>query len=113
MKKSLKAALLSALVFPGVGHIFLKLYLRGTFLILAALAAFSVFATSIIHQALSIIDSINRGEIPAQAGAVAELLSNSASGASGLMENSAVIVLGACWLIGVIDSYRLGATQNR
>jgi len=111
--RSSKAALLSGLVFPGIGHIVLKLYLRGSVLMLFALVALSVIVTRIYQRALTIVDRINSGDIPVDTGAIAEIVSNSASGADSFIENIAVIVLVACWLIGIIDSYRLGVAQEK
>ena len=113
MKGSSKAALLSGLIFPGVGHMVLKQYLRGSVLMLSALVAFSVIVTSVFQRALTIVDRINSGEIPVESGAIAEMVSNSTSAADGSIENTAVIVLVACWLIGIIDSYRLGVAQEK
>ena len=113
MKKSSKAALLSGLVFPGIGHMVLKQYLRGSVLMLSALVALSVIVTRIFQQALTIVDRINSGDIPIETGAISESVSNSTSGAESLVETAAVIVLGACWLIGIIDSYRLCAAQEK
>ncbi len=113
MKRSSKAALLSGLVFPGIGHMVLKQYLRGSVLMLSALVAFSVIVTRIIQRALTVIDGINSGDIPIDTGAIAELVSNSTTGADSFTENTAVIVLVACWLIGIIDSYRLGVAQEK
>jgi len=113
MKKSSKAALLSGLVFPGIGHMVLKQYLRGSVLILSALVALSVIVTRVFQRALTIVDRINSGDIPIETGAIAELVSNSTGGADSLVESIAVIVLGACWLIGIIDSYRLGVAQEK
>ncbi len=90
----------------------LKQYLRGSVLMLSALVAFSVIVTRLFQRALTIVDRINSGDIPADTGAIAEMVSNSTGGADSLVESTAVIVLGACWLIGIIDSYRLGATQE-
>ena len=112
MKISSKAALLSGLIFPGIGHIFLKQYLRGSVLALSALVAFSVIITRVFQRALTIIDRVNSGDTPIEAGAIAEMVSNSTSGADSFTENTAVIVLGVCWLIGIIDSYRLGIAQE-
>jgi len=91
----------------------LKQYLRGSVLMLSALAAFSVIVTRVFQQALTIVDRINSGDVPVETGAIAELVSNSTSGADSFIENTAVIVLGACWLIGIIDSYRLGVAQEK
>ena len=113
MKRSSKAALLSGLIFPGIGHIVLKQYLRGSVLMLFALVALSVIVSSIYQRALTIVDRINSGDIPVDTGAIAEMVSNSTSGADSFIENIALIVLGACWLIGIIDSYRLGVAQKK
>jgi hypothetical protein len=113
MKRSSKAALLSGLIFPGIGHIVLKQYLRGSVLMLFALVALSVIVTRIYQRALTIVDRINSGDIPVDTGAIAELVSNSTSGAESFIDNIAVIVLGACWLIGIIDSYRLGVALEK
>jgi len=113
MTRSTKAALLSGLVFPGIGHMVLKKYLRGSALIISALIASSIIVTVVIQRALTIVDRINSGDIPVETGAIAEMVSNSTNGADSLIENISVIVLGVCWLIGIIDSYRLGIAQEK
>lgn len=113
MTRSTKAALLSGLIFPGVGHMFLKQYLRGSILMLSALIALSVIVTKAIEQALTIVDRIHSGEIPVKAGAITDLVAKSTSGAEGSILNIAALIVGACWLIGIIDSYRLGIIQEK
>ena len=113
MKRSSKAALLSGLVFPGIGHFVLKQYLRGSVLMLLSLVALSVIVARIYQRALTIVDRINSGDLPVDTGAIADMVSNSTSGANSFTENIAVIVLGTCWLIGIIDSYRLGVAQEK
>ncbi len=80
---------------------------------LSALVAFSVIVTRVFQRALIIVDRINSGDIPIETGAIAELVSNSTIGVDSFIENTAVIVLAACWLIGIIDSYRLGVAQEK
>ena len=113
MKRSTKAALLSSLIFPGVGHMALKQYLRGSILMLSAVIALTVIVTKAVKQALAIVDKINSGEIPLEAGAITELVSKSTAGAEGSILNIATFVVVACWLIGIIDSYRLGINQEK
>ena len=91
----------------------LKRYLRGSILMLTALIALSVIVTKAIKQALTIVDRINSGEIPVEAGAITELVSKSTSGADGSVLNIAALVVVACWIIGIIDSYRLGIIQEK
>lgn len=112
MRRSVKAALLSGLVFPGLGHIVLKQYLRGSLLIISALVATSIIVAKVLQQAQSIVDRINSGDIPVDTEAIAEMVSNSANGADSLLQNVAMIVLLSCWLFGIIDSYRLGLSQD-
>jgi len=91
----------------------LRQYLRGSILMLSALIALSVIVTNAVKQALTIVDRINSGEIPVETGTIAQLISNSTSGAEGSILNIAALVVGACWLIGIIDSYRLGRIQEK
>ena len=113
MTRSIKAALLSGLIFPGIGHMVLKQYLRGSILILFTLIALSVIVTVAVRRALSIVDSINGGEIPVESGTITELVSNSISSADNLIVNISLIVVGAFWVVGIIDAYRLGITQEK
>ena len=113
MSRSIKVALLSGLVFPGLGHLVLKQYLRGWILMLAALAAISTIVIVTTRRALAVIDGMASGEIPVDTVAISELVSNSISSTDNLIANISMIVLIACWLIGIIDSYRLGKTHEK
>jgi hypothetical protein len=113
MTKSTKAVLLSGLVFPGIGHMVLKQYLRGSALMLSALVASSVIVTIAIQRALIIVDRINSGEMPVELGAIAEMASGTSSSADSRIQNISVFVLILCWLFGIIDSYRLGVAQEK
>lgn len=113
MKRSTKAALLSGLVFPGLGHMVLKQYLRGSILMLSALIALSVIVAKAVNKALAIVDKINSGEVPLEAGAITEQVSKSTGGMEGSILNIATLVVVACWLIGIIDSYRVGINQEK
>jgi hypothetical protein len=112
MKKSTKAALLSGLIFPGVGHIVLKEYLRGSVLVVLSLAALSVVVAKAYKHAMLIVDRLVSGDVSMEAGAIAQAVSNSTTGADSFVENVAVIVLVGCWLVGILDSYRPGAVQD-
>ena len=113
MKRSTKAVLFSGLIFPGLGHMILKQYVRGSILMLATLIALSVIITVATRRALSVVESINSGEMPLDAAALTELASSSMSGADNSTVNFSLIVIVLCWLIGMVDSYRLGITQEK
>ena len=108
MKKSTKAVLLSAFVFPGAGHVYLKRYLFGAVLAGAALAALYVFVSGAVGQALQITAMIERGELHPDVAAIADLVSQQPMGADAQIINIATAVLIITWLIGIVDSYRIG-----
>ena len=113
MKRSTKAALLSGLIFPGIGHLYLRQYLRGSVLVLAALGAFSIITHTVMQRAMTVVDQINSGQVPIDTASIAELVARSGAGADSGSGDIAIMVLGACWLIGIIDAYRLGAEKKQ
>lgn len=112
MKKATRAVLQSALVFPGAGHIGLDYYLRGSMLMLASLSAAFVIVKSVIHRATSLLQELNNGA-SIDPGSFTDRVMSTAGGSGGLAEKSAVSVLVLCWLIGLVDSYRLGVAADR
>lgn len=112
MKRSVKAALLSGLVFPGLGHMVLKRYLRGSILVIVALAALSVIVTVATRLALAAVDRIERGEVSADMSSLTELATGSVSNSGSSIVDIAMIVLLVCWVAGIIDSFRIGRAAD-
>jgi len=113
MTKPTKAALLSGLIFPGIGHVFLKHYLRGAILMLPALVALSAIIKVAFQQAQAIVDRVVSGEVPLETVAISKLVAESPNDSDSLMSSISVFVFVACWLIGIIDSYRIGAALEK
>lgn len=113
MTKPTKAALLSGLIFPGIGHVFLKHYLRGSILMLPALVALSAIIKVAFQQAQAIVDRVVSGEVPLETVAISKLVAESPNDSDSLMSSISVFVFVACWLIGIIDSYRIGAALEK
>lgn len=111
MRKSITATLLSALVFPGAGHLYLRSYLRGCILLAIAAATLVDFIRRAWHEAELIreqfIDQINSGGIIDLDLLVAKTM-NTVDHIDSQPFTIATLVLLACWLIGIIDSHRLG-----
>lgn len=105
--------MLSGLVFPGIGHFVLKQRLRGAVLMVTSLIAFAAILRIAIQRAMTIIDKVNSGEISIDTGTITQLASSSISTTDNSTVNIAVIVLLACWLFAIIDSYRLGIIQEK
>ncbi len=111
MRKSTKAVLLSGLVFPGTGHMYLKQRITGAVLACASLAAFYLIVSNLWGRAMQIVEKIERGEVDPDAAAIADLLSRQPSGdESQLSAAWAILIL--CWFVGIVDSYRRGRAQD-
>jgi len=113
VKRSAKAALLSALVFPGIGHIYLKRYLSGIILAGVSFAAIYYLTAKMVEKSLQILEKIQSGSIPLNTRAITELLSKQSTGAESQLLSMATAVFIICWLIGILDSYRVGRLRDK
>lgn len=108
MSKTATAVLLSALVLPGAGHLYLKHSRRGMVLIAISLVCLWFIVDGVMRQV-----SLVLGQLDVEGGALdASRISELAAQASNGPENSAAavatLVLIVCWLIGMADAYRIG-----
>lgn len=108
MKKHTKAALLSTFVFPGLGHMILKKYLVGALLAGMAFASLFYLVSKAVERALQISERIQSGEVQLDSTALTDLVSAQASGTEALLLNIATLILVSCWLVGIVDSVRVG-----
>jgi predicted histidine transporter YuiF (NhaC family) len=112
VKRSTKAALLSALVFPGVGHLYLKRYVIGIFLSGGAASATYFIVSSVVSKAFVIAEKIQSESLSLDVNAIASLVSEQSHGAVGSSMSIATIALIVFWIIGIIDSYRQGRVDE-
>ncbi|MFT5717823.1 MAG: hypothetical protein ACJAWS_002754 [Oleiphilaceae bacterium] len=113
MKKSLKAALLSAFVLPGSGHFFLKKYTMGSILAIAAFSGLYSIIVTTIDKALKIAEKIQTSSPPLSIEEISALISQQILHSEAQQINAALLVLLVAWVIGIIDAYRLGAIQEK
>jgi len=112
MKPSAKAALLSGLVFPGAGHIYLKRYATGIVLVvIAVIATYSLIADA-VHVAFAISDKIANGDVPLDVNTITNMVEQQSQQVV-TSSTIATYTLGLSWLIGLVDSYRVGSMQER
>ncbi len=109
---SLKGALLSGLVFPGLGQIFLKHHKRGVALILAVSVCMLVIVIKAVQQARIILDEImmkgGAVDISTVRDASTEALRNSDNPA---LKLSLLFIL-LFWIIGIIDAFITGRKKD-
>lgn len=108
MNKSVKAVLLSALVLPGVGQIFLGYKKRGWLIISANIVLLYLIMSEIMQKAYSIIEEMQKSG----AAMDIESISNKTAGLAGFSDNTflntllMLFIIG--WIISIVDAYRLG-----
>jgi hypothetical protein len=112
MKASTKAALLSALVFPGLGQMQLKRYVRGLVLMVPVLTGLGVLIVRATAGVLRALDQMQTQGGIMDPNAVSNLVAVSSTQGDSY---SSLISLGiaACWIFSVIDAYRLGKERER
>ncbi len=113
MKHSIKSALLSALVFPGLGHIVIKKYIVGAILSVISLGAISFIVSKIMAIATRIVDGIHIGQGPVDVVALADLVTREMQSPDLGSIHTASTVLLIVWVIGLFDSYRQGAILDK
>ncbi len=113
MKKSVKAALFSALVFPGSGHFLLKKHLQGAVLAGITILCVWALASTALEMAQEISLKIQSGEIPLDVTRIMDEVSKQASSGDTQAASYTTYLLLICWLVGIVDSYRVGRLQDR
>lgn len=112
MSKPLKAALLSALVFPGSGHLYLKKHVQGVLLAGISTVCLFYLVSSVVKIAQDISDKILSGEVPADIVRISELILSQLENSVIHQVNISTSLLFICWLISIIDSYRQGRLDD-
>lgn len=112
MKKSVKAALLSGLLFPGLGHLSLKERRRGWILVGTSLLAIVAMVQIATQQAVAVVDDMMSSGVALDSASITQMIDASSSKTGGLLANCCLLILLACWLFGIVDSFRLGALQD-
>jgi len=113
VKRSSKAALLSAVVFPGAGHLYLKRYLTGAFLSATAMFTLYFLVSDVVRRAHGIVTKIQTGEVPPDIEAITRLVSEQSQVTQSSALGTASLVLIGLWLVGVVDSYWRGGIAEK
>ena len=112
MNRSLKAVLLSGLIFPGSGHLYLKHLKRGYMILIVAISCLAIVVVNTVNQALSIVEKLQKEGGAVDINRATELVTQASQNSDQLLNQIAIILLIACWFFGIIDSYRLGNKNN-
>ncbi|MHC4269445.1 MAG: hypothetical protein ACYSWS_03870 [Planctomycetota bacterium] len=112
MKNSLKGALLSGLVFPGIGQFVQKNYIRSIALILTSMAGLIIIGVIVYRQTLTILDKIDLKSGANDMTETFNTLSQASSASSSALYRCTLLLLLTCWTIGIIDAYMVGRKKD-
>lgn len=109
MKRSVVATLLSGLVFPGAGQIYLGHRRRGWAIVLAVLGALCYFVYQAMGPVLALATEIEEGRLELDPVLIAARLHEQSQGQldNPMLTLAAVLIIG-CWIGSCIDAFILG-----
>ena len=112
MKTSTKAALLSALVYPGIGQLFYHAYRRAILLILIFSIAAYYYIEEVVSKYQPLIDKIKSGELALNAQALTYEISKNPIILDPKTVSILTYILIISWLLGIVDAYCIGIKKD-
>ena len=112
MKKSIKGAFLSGLVFPGVGQIVSRHYKSGIAFVLTTLAGLVLIIMKAVQQALIVVEKIESMDGPIDMSTISNTAIQVTTTYDSLIPNLALLVIALCWIISIVDAYRIGKKMD-
>jgi TM2 domain-containing membrane protein YozV len=110
MKKSTKAALLSGLVFPGVGQMYLKRFGRGLLFMVPVLFGVAIIVAMATIGAMESLKTIQAQGGIVDSNAITAAAQIHAKETAGYFRAILLFIV-ICWLAAIVDAYRLGSKQ--
>jgi hypothetical protein len=112
MKNSIKGVLLSGLVFPGLGQLVLKHYKRGIALVLVSSASLSLIVLKVWQQVSLILEKVESGGGVIDPKTISAAVKGASSQSDQLIFSLAPLIFILCWVIGMVDAYRIGKKKD-
>jgi len=112
MKTSTKAALLSALVYPGIGQLFYHAYRRAILLILIFSIAAYFYIEEVVNKYQPLIEKVKSGELSLNAQALTYEISKNPIILDQEIVSTLTYILIVSWFVGIVDAYRIGIKKD-
>ncbi len=112
MNNSQKGAFWSGLIFPGLGQVVLKHYKRGAVIMLAVLAGLTVIVVQAVQKAFIILEKIEPAGGAIDMNTIFDAASQASTHSDSLIFSFAVLWVTFCWIIGVVDAYKIGKKKD-
>jgi hypothetical protein len=111
MQRSVSAALLSAFVFPGAGHLYLRRPARACLFLVPALVAAIWYFSDLMTRASRLADQVLAGTLPLDPAAIAARLDAQGPGSPAVTICGVVLVV--CWVGSIVDSFIVARARAR
>jgi len=108
MNKATKAALFSALLFPGWGQLYLKRYLRGLVFILPVLIGTLALAWAVIQTSVAIIKAAPFKKGTVQLSNVIQVAVDALKAIDLSYVLLMLSLIAIMWILSIVDAYQLG-----
>ena len=113
MNKALKAALLSALVFPGLGHFFLKKPIQGWFLLGTSVCCLYFLISALLRIFNELTIQLHNGAMASDVIALSDQINSQLTADDSGLINCVSLLLLILWIVAIADSFRLGRMQDQ
>ncbi len=100
------------MVFPGLGQIILKHYKRGIVLMLTVLVSLLVIVVKAVQQALTILEKIESEGGVINMSTISNTATQATTSSESLIFNFVLLLIIFCWIIGIVDAYRIGKKKD-
>jgi hypothetical protein len=113
MNNAIKGALLSGLVFPGLGQLVLRQYRRGVLIMLAVSISLSVIVVKAIRIAQDILQKVELQADMIDITAITDAATRESLQSGSITLNLLMIFIVVCWIAATADAYRIGRKLDR
>ena len=112
MNNSLKGALLSGVIFPGLGQVRFKHYKSGIVLMFTVSASMVVIVLKAVQHAFTILEKIELEGGVIDIKTITDAATQAASTSDSLLYNLGLLLIVICWIFGIVDAYRIGKKMD-
>ncbi len=99
---------MSGLIFPGLGQVALKHYKRGAVLMLTVIVSMAAVAVKAVQRALAVLEKIELDGGIISMDTILNAATQASTNSGNLTFNLLFLLIGVCWIIGIVDAYRIG-----
>ena len=112
MRHAIKAALISGLVFPGLGQIMLGEKKRGWLIFSVTLVCLIIIINEALQRAFLILEQIEQTNQLIDITTISQAAARASAFSDNVLLNSVLIIILFCWLAGCIDAYLTGKKKD-